>query len=372
MSFFYTDKQLTTDTFYGGEHKFNGVAIIFDSSNRDPRSHIPTINLLHNDGNTIIQSQKEYNDIRKSFCVADFRNSPLPVFVKVTYSNKNLKVEVDLSHEGKDYYECINENIDLPNNYFLGLTAKTGENIPDDHDILSFDFYQLNPPPKENFHYRPKEEEIIEREGEYTIDDQTLEHIKRVNEEIEKERESKEGPKEKIVDAQTVQVTVFRTLETVNRILSLIQTQKYSPNNQPNQNDEFISDINNRSDQLISDVGELYDHVEALKHSVDSLNDSVERNSQKTEYKINSVETKVNQKLVNEVNKVLNELKYVKEENRKLKTASQALKKEIKSQPNIWLIVVVSFFLNMLGIYVIVRVLPSSGGNTDYYKTHHY
>jgi len=370
MSFFYTDKQLDVDTFYGGEHKFNGIAIIFDSSNRDPNSNIPTINLLNNDGNTVIQSQKEYNDIRKTFCVADFRNSPLPVYARITYANKTLKVEVDLSHSGEEYYECISENIDLPNNYFFGIGAKTGEYSPDDHDVLSFDLYQLNPPPKENLHYRPNEEEIIEREGEYKIDDQTLESIKRVSEEIEKERTSKEGPKEKLIDAQTIQLTLFRTLENVNRILSLMQSQKYSPG-QSNQNDDLINDFNNRSNQLISDVSELYDSLETLKHSVDTIYDSIERNSQKNDYKINSVETKVNQKIISEINKVLNELRYVKEENRKLKTASQNLSKEVKSQPNIWLVVIVSFFLNMLGVYVIVRVLPSNG-NYDLFKSHHY
>jgi len=64
------------------------------------------------------------------------------------------------------------------NSFYFGLGAKTGDSVPDDHDILSFDFYQLNPPPKENYSYRPNEEEIIEREGEFKIDDETLEVYK--------------------------------------------------------------------------------------------------------------------------------------------------------------------------------------------------
>lgn len=28
-----------------------------------------------------------------------------------------LKIEVDLSHEGKQYYECSNEKIELPKEY---------------------------------------------------------------------------------------------------------------------------------------------------------------------------------------------------------------------------------------------------------------
>ncbi|OUM61707.1 hypothetical protein PIROE2DRAFT_12204 [Piromyces sp. E2] len=335
LALFYTDKQLSVDSFFGGEHRFKGFAIIFDSSNIDPNSRIPTINVLYNDGNTIIQSQKEYTNIRKSLCVADFRNSPLPVYVRITYVNKNLKIEVDLSHEGNEYYECSNEKIDLPDNYYFGLGAKTGDGVPDDHDIYSFDFYQLNPPPKENYKYRPNEEEIIEREGEYQIDDETLGHIKRVNEQLVKEK-SKDDPKEKVVDAQTVQLTQFRILETVNRILAHVQTQNYNPDNQ-SQN-EFIEDLSNKSEQLISDVSEVYDSLEKIKHTVDAINDSVERNSQKSDYKINSVETKLNQKLSSEFNKVLNELRHVKEENRRLKEATQNLTKETQSKPNIWLV----------------------------------
>jgi len=373
MALFYTDKQLDVDSFYGGEHRFNGLAVIFDSSNTDPNSHIPTINVLHNDGNTLIQSQKEYNEIRKGLCVADFRNAPLPVYVRITYANKNLKIEVDLSHEGKDYYECSNENIELPNDFYFGLGAKTGDSVPDDHDILSFDFYQLNPPPKENYSYRPNEEEIIEREGEFKIDDETLENIKRVNEQLIKEKESDRAPFEKVVDAQTVQLTQFRILETVNRILSLIQTEKFSPDNQnQNQNqNQFIDELNNRSEQLISDVSEVYDSLENIKRNIEALNDSVERNSQKSEYKLSTVETKFNQKLSTELNKVLNELRYVKEENRRLKEATQNLTKETKSKPNVWLVVIVSFFLNMLGLYIIIRVLPSNN-NVDLFKTHNY
>ena len=68
------------------------------------------------------------------------------------------------------------------NSFVFGVTAKTGSDNADDHDIISFDFYQLNPPPKE-IKYRPLEEEVLSREGEFKIDEQTLEvyNLKLVN-----------------------------------------------------------------------------------------------------------------------------------------------------------------------------------------------
>jgi len=371
LALFYTKEKLKVDTFYGGEHQWDGLAIIFDSQNTDSNSHVPTINVLYNDGSTIIQSQRNYNDIKKSTCVADFRNSPIPVFVRITYSNKNLKVEVDLSHEGNEYYECSSDNIELPNDNYFGITARTADSNADDHDVLSFDFYQLNPPPK-TIYYRPMEEEIIEREGEFQIDEDTLQQIKVVQDELvkeEKKKQEQEYDQEKNINARTVQITQYRILETVNRIFDSLQNERHF--NGDSNNNETFEEMNSRSEQLMSDVSEIYDSLENLKQKVDSLNDSVERDSQKNEYKFNSIETKINQKITSEMNKVINELKNVKEENRKLKESINYVAKETKNQPNIWLVVFVSFIINMLGIYIITRVLPSKGGY-DYLKTHNY
>lgn len=370
MAVFYTDRQLNPDTFYGGEHIWNGLAIIFDTLNLDKNSPIPTISVLYNDGSTLVQSQKDYDDLKKSGCVADFRNSPVPIYVRVTYVNKRLKVEVDLTHQGSEYYECTNDEIDLPNNNVFGITAKTGDINPDDHDIISFDFYQLNPPPKENHVMRPNEEEIIGREGEFEIDEETLKNIKKVEDEVNKEQAKKrELEKEKMVDAKSVYLTQFRILETVNRILTNIESSNGS-GNQNNQN-EVIDEINHRTDQILYEENEMKELLEDIKQTVQYTSENVERDSQKFEYKINSVETKINQKVNSEINKVLSELRNVKEENKKLKEGIRYLAKNASNQPNIWFVVAVTFFLNMLGLYIIVRVLPNRGSG-DLFKTHNY
>eukprot|EP00833_Pecoramyces_ruminatium_P014075 jgi/Orpsp1_1/1188107/evm.model.d7180000062478.1 len=290
IGFFYTDHRLKTDVFFGSETTWNGLAIIFDTLNRDKNSNIPTISVLYNDGNTTIRSQKDYESIRKSTCVADFRNSPAPVYVRITYANKNLKVEVDLTHGGLEYYECTNDKIELPKEYVYGVSAKTGSENPDDHDILSFDFYQINPPPKE-IKYRPIEEEIINREGEFKIDEQTLENIKKVQEEIDKKDQKKkeEEMKERFIDARTVHMTQFRILETVNRILSNIQDPQFKSNSG---NDISLDDLNHASEQIMYQQQEMTENFEGVKQQIENMNDSMERNSQKFEYKLNSVEVK--------------------------------------------------------------------------------
>jgi len=370
MALFYTDNPLNPDTFYGAEHTWNGLAIIFDTLNLDKNSPIPTISVLYNDGNTVVQSQKDYDNLKKSACVADFRNSPVPVYVRITYLNKHLKVEVDLSHKGSKYYECTNDEIELPNDYIFGITAKTGDVNPDDHDIISFDFYQLNPPPKVNHIMRPNEEKIIGREGEFAIDEETLKNIKKVEDEVNKEQEKKrEFEQEKMVEARTIYLTQFRILETVNRILTNVENSNGN-DNQNNQN-EVIDDINRKTDQILYEENEIKGLLENIKQTDQYISENVERYSQKFEYKINSVETKINQKVNSEINKVLSELRDVKEENKKLKEGIRYLAKNASNQPNIWIVVIISFFLNMLGIYIIVRVLPNRG-SSDLFKTHNY
>jgi len=370
LALFYTDHQLNVDTFYGGEHSWNGLAIIFDTLNLDKNSPIPTISVLYNDGNTVVQSQKDYDNLKKSACVADFRNSPVPIYVRVTYLNKHLKVEVDLSHQGSEYYECTDDEIDLPNDYVFGITAKTGDINPDDHDVISFDFYQLNPPPKENYVMRPNEEEIVEREGEFEIDEETLKNIKKVSDEVNKEQEKKrEFEKEKMVDARSVYLTQFRILETVNRILSNVENSNGSGNQ--NNGNEIIDEINQRTDKILNEDNEMKELLENIKETVQYISENVERDSQKFEYEFNSLETKTNQKVDSEINKVLNELRIIKEENKKLKEGIRYLANNASRQPNIWLVVVVSFLINMLGIYIIVRVLPNRSGG-DMFKTHNY
>jgi hypothetical protein len=106
--------------------------------------------------------QKSYNPIVDGeglyfgACFKDFRGSPKPYWIKVTYLDRTLKVET--AHHG-DYYELCFEgrDIDLPPGYYFGLTASTTRDFPDQHDIYMFETYELRPNPKDHA-VRPNEE----------------------------------------------------------------------------------------------------------------------------------------------------------------------------------------------------------------------
>lgn len=99
--------------------------------------------------------QRDYNSVSSGGCFRDYRTSfsGSPIFVRVTYAKKQLKVEVDLRQNGQSYSECFKiDNLALPKGYYWGLSAATSsdQHTADDHDIFGLDVYQVNPPAKES------------------------------------------------------------------------------------------------------------------------------------------------------------------------------------------------------------------------------
>lgn len=60
-------------------------------------------------------------------CYRGFRNAKVPVWVRVSYYDQKLKIDVDADSSGKDYLECFSQQgIKLPTGYFFGVSASTG------------------------------------------------------------------------------------------------------------------------------------------------------------------------------------------------------------------------------------------------------
>ena len=72
-------------------------------------------------------------------CQKDFRNRPYPVKLRIQYYQNVVTVMVHDGMQQHDRFElCIrSENIVLPRNGWMGISAATG-GLADDHDILAF------------------------------------------------------------------------------------------------------------------------------------------------------------------------------------------------------------------------------------------
>lgn len=73
------------------------------------------------------------------------------------------------------YTNCFKTPINLPVDYHFGISAATSSSATDDHDIHSFETYELRPGPKQ-VHLRPHEQEDKNAGKEFKMDE-NLQHV---------------------------------------------------------------------------------------------------------------------------------------------------------------------------------------------------
>ncbi|RUS25177.1 concanavalin A-like lectin/glucanase domain-containing protein, partial [Jimgerdemannia flammicorona] len=87
-------------------------------------------------------------DLALGWCYRDFRYSDNPVRTKITYRNNTIEIWMDPFKGRGEYALCIKRTgIKLPTGYYFGISASS-QHPADDHDVHSFETYQLNPPVK--------------------------------------------------------------------------------------------------------------------------------------------------------------------------------------------------------------------------------
>ncbi|KAI1296364.1 hypothetical protein EDD11_007410 [Mortierella claussenii] len=174
------------------------------------------------------------NPTARSFpgCLRDYKNSPGPVVVRVSYIDRTLRVAADSFSRGTKMVICFEEkDIDLPVGYHFGFSAQAADTgIPDDHDLYSFEVYEVNPGPKTEKNMRPHEEEMIKKGNEVKVDDEDklmFENIqKAVQQEERKMKEETDGPG-RLTGAQfaaKVGDTQYRIIESLNAIHNKLET----------------------------------------------------------------------------------------------------------------------------------------------------
>ena len=100
-----------------------------------------------NDGSLHVSSLNDPLTRQVGSCYSFYRNTVAPVHVRVTYKANRLEVSIDTDYRGAAYVPCFSVNdVKLPEDYYFGVSSATGE-LADDHDVISFDVYDLNPPP---------------------------------------------------------------------------------------------------------------------------------------------------------------------------------------------------------------------------------
>lgn len=203
--FWYTKETNNTSSkpdFYGRSSKFHGLAIVFDQADVKNNRYNPYVYAIENDGKKSAQDFIDYgsSSVHLGACYREIRNTPSPVFVKVRYVGGVLKLDVDIRQGGRGYLNCFEAPVHLPTGYYFGVSASTGDEAADDHDIHSFETYELNPAPKEAAPLRPHEKEDIESGHKFEFDDDWVEKINKVEHNVVENTKEEE----KVPEAVTV------------------------------------------------------------------------------------------------------------------------------------------------------------------------
>ncbi len=196
FAFWYTKdlKAPTVSTdFFGHQGNFEGVAIVFDTADPLNNRVNPFIYAYDIFSNKSVENHGTKNaadfanyaspSVHLGACFREYRNTPESVFAKISYSNNILSLDIDIRQKGLSYTNCFKTHINLPSGYHFGISAQTSHDgvgidvahlILDDHDIYSFETYELNPAAKGK-KYRPGEQADIASGKEFKMDDKMKE-----------------------------------------------------------------------------------------------------------------------------------------------------------------------------------------------------
>ncbi|KAI8601954.1 legume-like lectin family-domain-containing protein [Dissophora ornata] len=241
LAFWYTQDRAIEGPVFGSKDQWQGLGIFMDTSDPANQRVNPIMYGILNDGTKTFPSNPTKNSASFGGCVRDYKNSPVPVVVRVSYIGQTLKVAVDTLHKGAKMVACFEQkDISLPAGYYFGFSsAETG--TPDDHDLLSFEVYEVNPPPKTEKNLRPHEAEMIRKGEEVKVD---------------------EGDKQAQV-AATVADTQFRIIESLNTIHNKLESLG-APMQPPESTAESLSDINQKINSMASSLQAMESVVQGL------------------------------------------------------------------------------------------------------------
>jgi len=134
MAFWYTKETSNLNGgFFGFGDQFTGLGIVIDTYDNDNTGLHPLLVAIVNDGTKKYTHQHHpegeggsVTNMEVGNCQMHVRNLGGTSFVRITYKNKQLKVEHQLF--GQDQWaQCLTaNNINLPPNYHFGFTAATG------------------------------------------------------------------------------------------------------------------------------------------------------------------------------------------------------------------------------------------------------
>ncbi|KAI0987685.1 hypothetical protein GJ496_008894, partial [Pomphorhynchus laevis] len=141
----YVDDPNARGNVFGYKDYFRGMGLFLDTYNNHngPHTHThPYVSLMVNDGSVHYDHDRDGTHTQAAGCEFQFRHSKNTAFIKLQYNNDTLTLWKRMSDS--NYAKCFStEGVNLPTNYFFGVTAATGD-LSDEHKLISFRLIELD------------------------------------------------------------------------------------------------------------------------------------------------------------------------------------------------------------------------------------
>ncbi|KAI1301126.1 hypothetical protein EDD11_005798 [Mortierella claussenii] len=271
IAFWYTEDRAKEGPVFGSKDQWKGLGVFMDTSDPANQRTNSVIYGIMNDGTKAFPTNPTINGNSFGGCLRDYKNSPSPVVVRISYIGGTLRVAADAHSKGKKLVTCFEQkDVSLPNGYYFGVSAEAAQiGTADDHDLFMFETYEVNAPAKEKTPLRPHEAEVIKNSGEVRVDETdkaTFEEVQRIVEEQEaRMKEETDGPSTLSAEqlAQIVGDTQFQIIESLNTIHNKLETLG-APMQPPESTSQSLSEINAKINTMAASLHAMESVVQGL------------------------------------------------------------------------------------------------------------
>lgn len=144
VAFWYAAEPGVLGKAFGSKEQWKGLGVFVDTFDNDGKRDNPYISVVVNDGTKTYSSATDAKDIELGGCRASVRKADSATVLRVAYrgSTRQLDVAYDLNANGA-WRPCFSGIVDLPLNYYLGVSAATG-GVSDNHDINYLELRRLD------------------------------------------------------------------------------------------------------------------------------------------------------------------------------------------------------------------------------------
>ncbi|CAG8567727.1 9580_t:CDS:2 [Cetraspora pellucida] len=269
MAFWYTKEQSKEGSLFGCSDKWDGLAIFFETADHVRKRENPYIMAHVNDGSISYNNILDPFAVKMAGCYRMLRNTQGLIFARISYYNNTLRLVIDTTDGGKSYNVCFSKSgVSLPSGYYFGISAAAEGATPDDHDILSFETYEINPTEKRD----------------------RIENIQKIVTKTEDTREK--GDPRNLDFIRGMQIRILESLDRVHEQLRVLDANPKSSDNYysgSSKTESQLAAVSQKLDKIISSITSLETRISRIPldggndHAIRDLKEDVQRIASKIE-----------------------------------------------------------------------------------------